>query len=243
MADVTSLNAEPRTQKGKSTARSLRRDGKIPAIIYGDKQDPVSIILERKVLTKIYQTGRLMSTLLDIDIEGKKNRVIARDIQLDSVKDIILHADFLRLGKGAKIAVEIPVNFLNEDICPGIKRGGVLNVVRYMVELLCPADNIPERIEIDLAEADIGASLHISNVALPEGVTPTITDRDFTIATIATPAGLTEEEEEKAEEVEGEEGVEGEEAAEDKEKAEDEGEKKADKDKKSDKGDKESGKE
>jgi large subunit ribosomal protein L25 len=131
------------------------------------------------------------------------------------VKDIILHADFLRLGKGAKIAVEIAVNFLNEETCPGLKQGGVLNVVRYSVELLCPASDIPESIELDLAESEIGSSLHISDVDLPEGVVPTISDRDFTIATIAAPAGLDEtDDEELDEELEGEEGAEGEEGGE-----------------------------
>ncbi|MEC6998581.1 MAG: 50S ribosomal protein L25/general stress protein Ctc, partial [Pseudomonadota bacterium] len=167
------------------------------------------ITLEQRDITKLYNSGRLMSTLIQIDVDGEKTRAITRDVQLHPVKDFILHADFLRLGKGAKIAVEIPVNFLNEDSCPGLKQGGVLNVVRYQVELNCPASEIPESIELDLAEANIGDSLHISDVKLPEGVVPTIADRDFTIATIAAPAGLDDTDDEVEEGIEGEEGDEG----------------------------------
>ncbi len=232
MADVITLSAEARQKGGKGPVQALRQAGKIPAVIYGDKKDPLPIALERKVLTKIYNTGQIMATLLDIEVGGKKNRVITRDVQLDPVRDTILHADFLRLGKGAKITVEIPVRFLNEEICPGLKHGGVLNVVRYTVELLCPADAIPAFLELDLAEADLGASLHISEISLPEGTTPTITDRDFTVATIAAPAELTEEEE--AEGVEGVEGEEGEEGVESEESTEGEGD--------TDKGDKDDAK-
>ena len=149
--------------------------------------------------------------MLDVDIDGKKHRVIARDVQLHPVRDTILHADFLRLGKGAKIAVEVPVRFLNEETCPGLKSGGVLNVVRYTVELNCPADNIPEDIELDLIEASMGDSLHISEVTLPNGCEPVISGRDFTIATIAAPAAIRSdaaEDEEGAEDPEGEEGEE-----------------------------------
>ena len=164
--------------------------------------------MHRNEFTKLFNTGRLMSTLLDVDIDGKKHRVITRDVQVHPVTDIVLHADFLRLGKGAKIAVEVPVSFLNEETCPGLKVGGVLNVVRYTVELNCPADNIPASIELDLAEAEMNDSLHISQVALPDGVTPVIDDRDFTIATIAAPAGLKSEaaDADEGEEGEGEEG-------------------------------------
>ena len=146
MAEVFEINAEKRERDGKGPARALRNIGKIPAVIYGDKKDPESITLEQRDITKLYNSGRLMSTLIQIDVDGEKTRAIARDVQLHPVKDFILHADFLRLGKGAKIAVEIPVNFLNEDTCPGLKQGGVLNVVRYQVELNCPASEIPESI-------------------------------------------------------------------------------------------------
>ncbi len=215
MSNIINLNAEKRELNGKGPVRALRRAGKIPAVIYGDKKEPLPIILERKEIDKVYNTGRMMATLLELEVDGSKSRVIARDVQFDPVKDTILHADFLRVTRATKIAVEVQVHFLNEETCPGLKQGGVLNVVRYQVELLCPAGEIPEFIELDLAEAEIGASLNISDVQLPEGITPTITDRDFTIATIAAPAGLDEEDDadEEGEEGEASEAEGGEEAA------------------------------
>jgi large subunit ribosomal protein L25 len=194
MSDIFEIAAEKRERAGKGIARALRREGLVPAVIYGDKKDPEGISLQIGEIKKLFNTGRMMNTLLEIDLEGKKQRVIARDVQLHPVRDDILHADFLRLGKGAKIAVEVSVTFLNEETCPGLKQGGVLNVVRYTVELNCPADNIPETIELDLAEAEMNDSLHISEVKLPDGVEPVISDRDFTIATIAAPAALKSEE-------------------------------------------------
>ena len=217
MADIQSIGAQKRDPAGKGNARSLRGEGRVPAVIYGEKKDPESISIAINDITKLYNTGRILSTLLDVDIDGKKHRVIARDVQLHPVRDTILHADFLRLGKGAKIAVEVPVRFLNEETCPGLKSGGVLNVVRYTVELNCPADNIPEDIELDLIEASMGDSLHISEVTLPDGCEPVISDRDFTIATIAAPAAIRSdaaEDEEGAEDPEGEEGEETEETEE-----------------------------
>ena len=217
MADILSIAAQKRDRAGKGNARSLRGVGRVPAVIYGEKKDPESISVAINDITKLYNTGRILSTLLDVDIDGKKHRVIARDVQLHPVRDTILHADFLRLGKGAKLAVEVPVRFLNEETCPGLKSGGVLNVVRYTVELNCPADNIPEDIELDLIEASMGDSLHISEVTLPDGCEPVISDRDFTIATIAAPAAIRSdaaEDEEGAEDAEGEEGEETEETEE-----------------------------
>jgi len=212
MSDIYEIAAEKRERAGKGIARALRREGLVPAVIYGDKKDPEGVSIKIGELNKLFNTGRFMSTLLDIDVDGKKQRVIARDVQLHPVRDDILHADFLRLGKGAKIAVEVGVNFLNEETCPGLKMGGVLNVVRYTVELNCPADNIPESIDLDLAEAEMNDSLHISEITLPDGVEPVIADRDFTIATIAAPAALKSEGSE-AEDGD-EEAVDGEDAAE-----------------------------
>ena len=217
MADILSIAAQKRDRAGKGNARSLRGEGRVPAVIYGQKKDPESISIAINDISKLYNTGRILSTLLDVDIDGKKHRVIARDVQLHPVRDTILHADFLRLGKGAKIAVEVPVRFLNEETCPGLKSGGVLNVVRYTVELNCPADNIPEDIELDLIQASMGDSLHISEVTLPNGCEPVISGRDFTIATIAAPAAIRSdaaEDEEGAEDPEGEEGEETEETEE-----------------------------
>jgi large subunit ribosomal protein L25 len=214
MSDIILIAAEKRERAGKGVARALRREGLVPAVIYGDNKDPVGVSLSRKDFTKLYNTGRLMSTLIDIEVEGKKTCVLTRDLQLHPVRDDIMHADFLRLSKGTKIAVEVQVNFLNEETCPGLKSGGVLNVVRYTVELNCPADSIPDEIEVDLEKVQMGDSVHISDIDLPEGVVPVISDRDFTIATIAVPAGGAgddaeadgEEGEAAAEEAEGGEG-------------------------------------
>ncbi len=202
MSDIIVLAAEQRERAGKGVARALRREGLVPAVIYGGKEAPEGISVNSRDIAKIFNTGRLLSTLIEIEVKGKKQRAIARDVQLHPVRDDILHADFLRLGKDAKIAVEVAVNFLNEETCPGLKMGGVLNVVRYTIELNCPADNIPEAIDLDLAEAKMNDSIHISEVNLPDGVEPVITDRDFTIVTIAAPAALRSEAEEAEDEAE-----------------------------------------
>jgi len=210
MADIKQMSAEARPNAGKGAARAVRRMGRVPAVIYGDSKAPVTISLDRNELDKLVNTGTFLSTLFELEVDGAKTRVLPRDLQLDPVRDFPLHVDFLRLGKGAKIAVEIQCNFINEEECPGLKQGGVLNVVRYTLELICPATDIPEAIDIDLEGLELGDGVHISAVTLPDGVVPTITDRDFTIATIASPAGLTaadeDEEDVDGEEVEGEEG-------------------------------------
>jgi large subunit ribosomal protein L25 len=207
MADNSQLTAQARDRAGKGVARALRREGRVPAVVYGDKKSPDLISLAYNEVNRLWNKGSFMSALLDLEVDGKVQRVIPRDVQLDPVKDFVTHVDFLRLGKGAKIAVEVPVNFINEEESPGIKRGGILNIVRHEVELNCPAESIPESIEIDLTGTDIGDSIHISAVKLPDGVTPSITDRDFTIATVAAPAALVSEDN-AAEEGEGEEGEE-----------------------------------
>lgn len=198
MAETIELEVEARDRVGKGAARAIRRQGKVPAVIYGDNKDPEPITIEHKPLWKHVQTGTFLSTVFTLKVGSKKTRVIPRDIQFDPVRDFPIHVDFLRLGKGAEINVEVPVHFLNESTCPGLKRGGALNVVRHEIELTCSADSIPETIEIDLAGLDIGDSIHISQVELPKGVSPVITDRDFTIVTIAG-AGPSVEEEEAAE--------------------------------------------
>lgn len=193
MSNVVELKAAARDRVGKGAARAVRRDGRVPAVIYGDKQTPDPIAIDAHELGRLLKTGSFMTTLFTIDVDGKKTRAIPRDIQFDPVRDTAVHVDFLRLGIGTRITVWVPVHFTNEEASPGIKRGGVLNVVRHEVEVSCLADQIPDAIVADLSGFDIGDSLHISAVALPEGVMPTITDRDFTVATIAAPAGLKEE--------------------------------------------------
>lgn len=211
MSDTYELKAEARENVGKGAARAIRRSGRVPAVIYGDKKEPVSISLPYKEVDMKIRAGGFLTTVATIDVKGDKIRVIPKDFQLDPVRDFPMHVDFLRVSKGAKLTLEIPVHFTNEDDSPGISRGGVLNVVRHAVELEVPVDAIPDALIADLTGLDIGDGIHISNIELPEGVTPTITDRDFTIATIAAPAVLTAEEEE-GEEAEAEAAAEGEEA-------------------------------
>ncbi len=189
MSDNTTISAEKRERVGKGSARAARRAGRVPAVIYGDKKDPVGITLESREITRIVHQPGIFGRLLDVQVDGKKHTVLTRDVQFHPVTDTILHMDFLRVSGSAKVAVSVAVEFVNEDKCPGIKIGGVLNVVRYEVELLCPATDIPEKISVDLDGLKIGDSVHIGTIELPEGVTPTITDRDFTVATIASPGG------------------------------------------------------
>ena len=189
MSDDTTISAEQRERVGKGSARAVRRAGRVPAVIYGDKKEPIGITLESREITKIVHQPGIFGRLLDIKVSGSKHTVLTRDIQFHPVTDNVLHMDFLRVSGSAKVAVASAVEFINEDDCPGIKVGGVLNVVRYEVELLCPATTIPEKITVDLKGLKIGDSVHISTIDLPDGVTPTITDRDFTIATIASPGG------------------------------------------------------
>ena len=189
MSDNTTISAEQRERVGKGSARAVRRAGRVPAVIYGDKKEPLGITLESRQITKIIHQPGIFGRLLNIKVSGSKHTVLTRDIQFHPVTDNVLHMDFLRVSGSAKVAVAIAVEFINEDDCPGIKVGGVLNVVRYEVELLCPATTIPEKIIVDLQGLKIGDSVHISTIELPDEVTPTITDRDFTIATIASPGG------------------------------------------------------
>ena len=195
MARIVQLKAAARQGAGKGSARAVRREGLVPGVVYGDKQEPQLVSLGYVDIFQQVQTGRFLATLVDLEVDGNVVRTIPRAVQFDPVRDFIIHADFLRLGTGARITVEVMVQFRNAETSPGIKRGGVLNVVRHEIELSCPADSIPEEIVVDLAGLDIGDSVHISHITLPEGSTPTITERDFTIATIAAPAGLKEEEE------------------------------------------------
>jgi large subunit ribosomal protein L25 len=194
MAKVISLKASARKSGKKGAARAARRDGQVPGVIYGGEKEPQPVALDYKQLWKAVETGRFLSTLVDVEIGSDKVRAIPRDIQFDVVRDRVIHVDFLRLGAGQRISVAVPVHFSNHEASPGLKRGGVLNIVRHEIELYCPADNIPEQIEIDLTGWEIGGSIHISHVKLPPNVQPVISDRDFTIATIAGAGGKEEEE-------------------------------------------------
>ena len=191
MAQEYVLEATVRDRVGKGAARALRRDKMIPAVIYGDKQQPLPIALPYKEVFRKLHDGGFLTHVWTIKVDGKSIRVLPRDYQLEPVRDFLVHVDFLRVGRNSRVAVEVPVHFVNEEASPGLKRGGVLNIVRHTVELECPADSIPESITFDLTGLEIGDSMHISAVELAKGVTPTITDRDFTVATIAAPAVLT----------------------------------------------------
>ncbi len=201
------LKAQARERVGKGAARELRRNKLIPAVIYGDKKPPLAISLTYKDAMKNIHAGGFLSSIITVDVDGEKHKVIPRDYQLDPVKDMALHVDFLRIGKNTILTLEIPVHFINEEESPGLKRGAVLNIVRHTVEINCPATDIPEAFEIDLTGTDVGDALHVSMIDLPEGATPTITDRDFTIATIAAPSALrsegSDDEEESEESAEG----------------------------------------
>jgi len=195
MAQEFVLEATVRDRVGKGAARALRRENKIPAVIYGDKQQPLPIALPYKDVFLKLHAGGFLTHVWTIKVDGKSIRVLPRDYQLEPVRDFLVHVDFLRIGRNSRVAVEVPVHFENEEESPGLKRGGVLNIVRHTVELECPADSIPESISFDLTGLEIGDSIHISATTLADGVEPTITDRDFTVATIAAPAVLTAAEE------------------------------------------------
>ncbi len=190
MAANKVLKAQAREGVGKGAARELRRQGRVPAVIYGDKKPPVTVSVAFKDALKSIYSGGFKSHVLDLDVDGTVHKVIPRDYQLDVVMDQPVHIDFLRVSGNSTINVEVHVEFINEEKSPGLKRGGTLNVVRHTVELVAPANAIPEAVTVDLSGTEIGDSIHISAVTLPKGVKPTITDRDFTIATVVAPSGL-----------------------------------------------------
>jgi large subunit ribosomal protein L25 len=206
------LQAQLRDRVGKGASRELRRNSMVPAVIYGDKQDPLAIALPYKELAMRIHAGGFMTTLARIDIDGNEHLVLPKDFQVDPVRDFIEHVDFLRVTENSRVVVMIPVHFRNEALSPGLVRGGVLNIVRHEIEVECPATAIPEYFEVDLTGLDIGDSVHISAIALPENVEPTITDRDFTVITIAGSSAVIEEAQGEAAEIAGEEGEEAEEA-------------------------------
>ncbi len=221
------LSATVREKVGKGAARAARRDGRVPAVVYGGKKSPIAIAFaERDVEHRIY-AGGFYTSIATIDTGAEKIRALPRDFQRHPISERIMHIDFLRVEDGMTVTIAIPVQFINDEASPGIKRGGALNVVRHRIAVECPVDAIPERIVADLTGLEINDSLHISAITLPEGVRPTITDRDFTVATVAAPAGVKEElraAAEAAAAAAGEELIEGEEppVAEDAEASEDE---------------------
>ncbi|MCX9146182.1 50S ribosomal protein L25/general stress protein Ctc [Erythrobacter sp. WG] len=190
MSETLTLPAEARERAGKGASRALRREGRTPAVIYGGKEEPIMIHVEQKELVRQLMTGHFMNSIVNIEIGGQTVRTLPKDVAFHPVTDRPTHVDFLRMTGDSKVAVQVPVVFVNEEGSPGLKKGGVLNIVRHELELLCPNADIPEQIEIDVTGKDVGDSIHISDVTLPKGVTSVITDRDFTIATLVAPSAL-----------------------------------------------------
>ena len=221
MSEQLTLPAETRDRAGKGASRALRREGRVPAVIYGEKKEPLSIHVEQKLLNKMLSTGHFMNSIVMVDVGGTANRTLPKAVDFHPVTSAPIHVDFLRIGEHSKVSVNIPVRFDTEEASPGLKRGGVLNVVQHEIELVCDAAEIPEELHIDLTGLDIGDSIHISQVTLPKGAKAAIDDRDFTVATIVAPSAMKADEEEEAAAAEGEvptvgeeEGGEGEAAAE-----------------------------
>jgi large subunit ribosomal protein L25 len=214
MSEQLTLPAETRDRAGKGASRALRRDGRVPAVVYGEKKEPLSIHVEEKLLTKMLHTGHFMNSVIMVEVGGKANRTLPKAVDFHPVTSRPIHVDFLRIGEHSKVNVNIPVRFDNEEASPGLKRGGVLNVVQHEIELICDAAEIPDELHIDLTGLDIGDSIHISQVSLPKGAKAAIDDRDFTVATVVAPSAMKAEEEETAAEGEvptvGEEEAEGE---------------------------------
>jgi large subunit ribosomal protein L25 len=193
MATVKELKATSRPVGGKGAARAERRAGRVPGVIYGDNKPPVAISVDDKELRLRIQAGRFLTTICDIELEGKKHRVIPRDFHLDPVKDFPLHVDFLRLGEGATIRVSVPLHVNGAEAAPGVKRGGTINIVTHSIELEAEADSIPQYLEVDVSQLDIGTSLHITDIKLPKGVKTLARDADLTLVTIVPPSGYGEE--------------------------------------------------
>jgi large subunit ribosomal protein L25 len=190
MSDQLTLSAEPRERAGKGASRALRREGRVPAVIYGNNQEPETIHVEEKALVKALMTGHFSNSIVEVTVGGKATRTLPKDVAFHPVSDRPIHVDFMRLSKDATVEVKVPVVFINEEKSPGLKRGGVLNIVRHELELICDSAKIPDDIQIDVTGFDVGESIHISHVTLPAGSKSAITDRDFTIATVVAPSGM-----------------------------------------------------
>src|SRR5258708_7120972 len=193
MPEIISLSAEPRLSAGKGAARATRRAGRVPAIVYGDGQEPVMISLEPREIGRVLGRAGLFVTLVDISLDGTTLRTLPRDVQYHPVSDAPLHVDFMRVGAGAQVTVTVPVVFINHERSVGLRRGGILNIVRHGIEMVCSVDNIPERLVVDLNGLDIGDSIHSGAVEMPAGARPVIQRRDFTIASIAASSAVKEE--------------------------------------------------
>lgn len=194
MSDTLTLPAETRDRAGKGASRALRRSGRVPAVVYGGNEEPLTIHVEEKELRRQLGTGHFFNSIVEVEVGGKKLRTLPKDVAFHPVTDRPLHADFLRLSKDSKVHVNVPVVFVNEDKSPGLKKGGVLNIVHHDLDLVCDADKIPDEIKIDVTGLDVGDSIHIGNISLPAGTADGSHERDLTIATIVAPSALKSEE-------------------------------------------------
>jgi large subunit ribosomal protein L25 len=192
MATVQQLKATVRPKAGKGASRAARYSGQVPGVIYGENKPPVLVLIEHDELKKRIYDGRFLTTLYELDVGGTKHRVLPRDFQLDAIKDLPMHVDFLRVSEGAVIRVNVAVKVLNADQSPGVKRGGAVNIVTHTVQMMCPVESIPEAIEVDIAGLDINHSKHISDVTLPPNVR-TVAQGDITLVTVVPPSGYAEE--------------------------------------------------
>ena len=193
MPEITTLSAEPRSRAGKGAARAVRRTGRVPGIIYGDRKEPVMISLEPRELSRALANRGFFATLVDVKVDGAVHRTLPREVQLHPATDVPLHVDFMRVGSNTRVTVTVPVVFTNPEMSPGLRRGGILNIVRHGIELSCPVEDIPDQLVVELNGLDIGDSIHISRVMIPQSCHPTITERDFTIASIAASSAVREE--------------------------------------------------
>jgi large subunit ribosomal protein L25 len=198
MSEQLTLPAEARDRAGKGASRALRREGRVPAVVYGEKKEPLSIHVEEKLLSKMLSTGHFMNSVIMIDVAGKPTRTLPKAVDFHPVTSRPVHVDFLRISEHTKVTVAVPVRFDNEEASPGLKRGGVLNVVQHELQIVCDAAHIPEEIHIPLDGLEIGDTVHISEVKLPDGVKPANEDEDFTVATVVAPSAMKAEEEEAA---------------------------------------------
>jgi large subunit ribosomal protein L25 len=195
MSEQLTLPAEARDRAGKGASRALRREGRVPAVVYGEKKEPLSIHVEEKLLSKMLSTGFFMNSVVMVELGGKPHRTLPKAVDFHPVTSRPIHVDFLRIGEHTQVQVNVPVRFVDEEAAPGLKRGGVLNVVRHELELICDAARMPDEIVVSLAGLESGDAVHISNVQLPEGSKPVIDDRDFTVATVVAPSAMKAEEE------------------------------------------------
>ena len=198
MSEALTLPAETRERAGKGASRALRRDGRVPAVVYGDKKEPLSVHVEEKLLVKMLSSGHFMNSVVMVEVGGKPNRTLPKDVQFHPVTSRPVHVDFLRIGEHSKVTVAVPVRFDNEEASPGLKRGGVLNVVQHELQLVCDAAHIPDEIHVPLDGLEIGDTIHISQVKLPKGTRPANEEEDFTVATVVAPSAMKAEEEEAA---------------------------------------------